>query len=164
MRIRTAPSRRRFAPPQGEVAANKRHRSRAPRFFQRVRGILPSQPSFRFGSEGAGAPVRRNKPFVSSLAGGKRLAALQHSDFSARAALFVRRRSVSPSASSSRRLVVAGGGVPDRPGCAAASRARGRRSRSHSKTPRETPLMDQDARIVRPPERPGIRNPKKFSR
>ena len=52
---------------------------------------------------------------------GTRLTALHRGAFSARAALFVRRPLVaaSPSASSSHRPLVAGGGVPGRPECAA---------------------------------------------
>ena len=69
----------------------------------------------------------------------------------------------SPSASSSRRLVVAGGGAP-RP-----SRVRGCEPRPRAPLPiprqarlQDAPLVDRDARIVTPPEEPGISFAKNF--
>ena len=107
-----------------------------------IRANKKRGPERRFGANG---------PFMSSLAGGGRLAALRrtslrrsrkqvHGDFSVRAALFVRpvqRARASPSASSSHRLVVAGGGVPNRPGDEAASPASRRRTFPRITTPHE---------------------------
>src|SRR5579885_555028 len=73
-----------------------------------------------------------------------------------------REAKASPSASSSRRFLVTGGGAPCRPGTVLAKHDSGRRSRSHSKTPRETPLVDQDGGTIRPPKGLGIRNREKF--
>ena len=136
-----------------------------PRFFQRVRGILPSQPSLS-KSEGTGAPLGASAFRFASLAGSALRSAPVRRFFGS-GPRFSREhatRMASPSASSSRRLVVTGGGIPYRPGAMPAKHDSGRRSRSHSKTPLETPLVDRDAHIVRPLERPGIRYQKRFFR
>jgi hypothetical protein len=91
-----------------------------------------------FKSEGAGAPLQRIGPSVCPSFERRALRSAPARRFLGMGRAF-REAKASPSASSSRRLVVAGGGAPCRPGSAAAGRARGRRSRSPPSTPAGRP-------------------------
>ena len=136
----------------------------APALFLRVRGILPSQPSLQ-KSEGTGAPLGASvfRLCLSSRRGALRSAPVRRFLGPGRAFREAAQAQTSPSASSSRRLVVAGGGAP-RP-----SRVRGCEPRPRAPLPiprqarlQDAPLVDRDARIVTPPEEPGISFAKNF--
>src|SRR5581483_2153477 len=125
------------------------------------RAFFHHSPRFIGKKRGAGAPLRRIGPSVCLSFERRALRSAPARRFLGMGRAF-REAKASPSASSSRRFLVTGGGAPCRPGSAAASRARGRQSRSHSKTPRETPLVDQDGGTIRPPKGLGIRNRENF--
>ncbi len=123
----------------GPVTAGTPARSRE-RFSPRGLILLPlTDPRFRGDmasphlSEGDGAPSGATSVLFAPRSRGAAPRGAPSGDFAPRAALFVRQSLVtaSPSASSSRGLLVVRGGVPERPECAAANRARGRRSRPH---------------------------------
>src|SRR5579885_286467 len=132
----------------------------APAQFARP-GIFPSQPSFPFEARGPERRFGANDLSYPPVSGRRTPCGAPARRFLGMGRAF-REAKASPSASSSRRLLVTGGGAPCRPGSAAASRARGRRSRSPPSTPAGRPLVDQDGHTLRPPGGLGIRNRKKF--
>src|SRR5579885_273875 len=132
----------------------------APAQFARP-GIFPSQPSFPFEARGPERRFGANDLSYPPVSGRRTPCGAPARRFLGMGRAF-REAKASPSASSSRRFLVTGGGAPCRPGTVLAKHDSGRRSRSHSKTPRETPLVDQDGGTIRPPKGLGIRNREKF--